>query len=170
MANIRPAAVLSALSLISLAACSSGGSEPPAEETTAPEIATEAEAPVAEPAGMPRTQAPEGARVFFITPQDGATVTSPVTVEFGLERMDVVPAGVDEPNSGHHHLLVDTELPPLDQPIPADPYHIHFGDGSTSTELELEPGEHTLVLLLGDHLHVPHDPPISSPTITITVE
>ena len=170
MANIRPAAVLCAVSLLLLAACSGGDSEPPAEDTVAPEVATDAAATVAEPAGMPRTQSAEGARVFFITPQDGATVTSPVTIEFGLERMDVVPAGVDEPNSGHHHLLVDTELPPLDQPIPADPYHIHFGDGSTSTELELEPGEHTLLLLLGDHLHVPHDPPITSPTITITVE
>ena len=170
MANDRPAVVFCAVSLLTLAACSGGDSEPPADEAAAPELATEAEAPVAEPAAMPRTQSAEGARVFFITPEDGATVTSPVMVEFGLERMDVVPAGVDEPYSGHHHLLVNTELPPLDQPIPADAQHIHFGDGSTSTELELEPGEHTLLLLLGDHLHVPHDPPITSPTITITVE
>ena len=170
MANIRPAAVLCAMSLLVLAACSGGEPAAPVEEAAAPAVESEAQAPAAEPVGMPRTQSAEGARVFFITPEDGTTVTSPVTVEFGVERMDVVPAGVDQPNSGHHHLLVDTEMPPLDQPIPADSYHIHFGDGSTSTELELEPGEHTLLLLLGDHLHVPHDPPISSPTITITVE
>lgn len=170
MANYNSAAVLSAASLVLLSACGGGEAEPPVEEETTPEATVETSAPVPEPSGLPRSDAMAGANVFFITPEDGATVSNPVTIEFGVEGMDIVPAGVDEKYSGHHHLLIDTELPPLDQPIPADPYHIHFGDGSTSTELELEPGEHTLLLLLGDHMHIPHDPPVSSPTITITVE
>jgi hypothetical protein len=130
-----------------------------------------AEAPAAtQPAAMPRTAAPDGAAVFFITPADGDTVSSPVLIEFGIEGMSVVAAGVNEAHSGHHHLLVDTDPPEMGLPIPADANHIHFGDGSTSTELELAPGQHTLRLLLGDHLHIPHDPPIMSAPITITVE
>jgi hypothetical protein len=126
----------------------------------------QAEAPMA----MPRTASPEGASVFFITPSDGETVSSPVSIEFGIDGMDVVVAGTDEAHSGHHHLLVDTGLPGLGVPIPADAAHIHFGDASTSTELSLEPGEHTLQLLLGDYLHIPHDPPLVSQRIAITVE
>jgi len=97
-------------------------------------------------------------------------VTNPVSIEFGIEGMSVVTAGVNDTHSGHHHLLVDTGSPDLGLPIPADANHIHFGDASTSTELTLEPGQHTLRLLLGDHLHIPHDPPVFSDTITITVE
>jgi hypothetical protein len=121
-------------------------------------------------AALPRTASVDGARVFFISPADGATVTSPVVIEFGIEGMAVVAAGDDSPGSGHHHLLVDTGLPDPGLPIPADENHIHFGDGSTSTELTLEPGVHTLQLLLGDHLHIPHDPPVTSDTISITVK
>ena len=84
--------------------------------------------------------------------------------------MAVVPAGNHMPHSGHHHLLIDTGLPELGLPIPKDESHVHFGDGSTQTEITLEPGEHTLQLLLGDHLHIPHDPPLSSARITITVK
>lgn len=116
------------------------------------------------------TPAPDGAEVYFITPSDGDTVSSPVTVSFGLEGMGVAPAGVEQKNTGHHHLLVDVEAPALDKPIPADDNHIHFGGGQTQTTLELEPGEHTLQLLVGDHTHTPHEPPIMSETITITVE
>jgi hypothetical protein len=124
-----------------------------------------------EPAAMPRTPSPAGARAFFITPTDGETVSSPVRIEFGIEGMDVVPAGVNEMNSGHHHLIVDADLPDdMGMPIPADDHYIHFGDASTSTEIALESGQHTLKLLLGDHLHIPHDPPVTSETITITVE
>lgn len=108
--------------------------------------------------------------VYFIHPEDGATVTSPVTVQFGLRNMGVAPAGIDLDNTGHHHLLINTDLPPLDQPIPADDHHVHFGGGQTETMIELSPGEHTLQLLLGDFLHIPHDPPIMSERITITVE
>ena len=85
--------------------------------------------------------------------------------------MSVVTAGTDQMHSGHHHLIIDAELPEnLGMPIPADENYIHFGDASTSTEVTLEPGRHTLQLLLGDHLHIPHDPPVTSDVITITVE
>lgn len=126
--------------------------------------------PAAAAPALPRTASVDGARVFFITPADGDTVTSPVSVEFGIEGMSVVAAGVNDANSGHHHLLVDTGSPDMDLPIPADANHIHFGDASTSTELTLEPGQHTLRLLLGDHLHIPHVPPVFSDTITVMVE
>ena len=122
------------------------------------------------PVSMPRTQSPADARVFFITPADGDTVSSPFRIDFGLEGMSVVKAGDDSPKSGHHHLLIDTALPDLGLPIPADEQHVHFGDGSTSTEVTLPAGKHTLRLLLGDHLHIPHDPPVMSDTITVTVE
>lgn len=161
---------LMALALL-LAGCGQQSAEPPAE-ATADDTAAPAAEPMAaaEPAMPSKSAAPDGARVFFITPADGDTVSSPVTVEFGIESMEVVRAGVASPNSGHHHLLVDTDLPDLGMPVPADENHIHFGDASTSTTLELEPGEHTLQLLLGDHLHIPHDPPVMSDRITITVE
>lgn len=122
------------------------------------------------PATLPRTASPEGASVFFITPADGDTVSNPINIEFGINGMDVVKAGVDQPNSGHHHLLIDTDLPELGAPIPADANHVHFGDGSTTTEITLPPGKHELFLLLGDHQHIPHDPPLVSNPITITVE
>ncbi|MED5239213.1 MAG: DUF4399 domain-containing protein [Pseudomonadota bacterium] len=121
--------------------------------------------------GITRSSAPEGAKVFFVAPQDGATVTSPVTIEFGVEGMDVVPAGTEQDNSGHHHLLIDLdEKPAMDMPLPATEHVVHFGKGQTSTTLELEPGEHTLQLLLGDWRHIPHDPAVLSQEITITVE
>ena len=175
MTKTTTALVLSATTLWLVAACGGGDNETPPQEdaTAAAAVASEPAATSTDlelPAGMPRTESVSGANVYFITPQDGATVTNPVDIEFGIEGMHVAPAGVDEPNSGHHHLLIDTELPTLNQPIPADDSHIHFGDGSTSTQITLEPGEHTLLLLLGDHLHVPHDPAVTSPTITITVE
>ena len=132
-------------------------------------VATET-AEASSPAVMPRTASPEGASVFFISPADGDTVASPVNIEFGIEGMSVVKAGDKQPDSGHHHLLVDTDLPDFGLPIPADEHHIHFGDGSTSTEITLEPGTHTLRMLLGDHLHIPHDSPIMSDPITITVK
>ncbi|WP_372985588.1 DUF4399 domain-containing protein [Marinobacter sp.] len=117
------------------------------------------------------TPAPEGAAVYFVTPTDGQTVSSPVTVRFGLEGMGVAPAGVERERTGHHHLLVDVDdMPAMDQPVPADERHIHFGGGQTQTTVELSPGEHTLQLLVGDHQHVPHEPPVMSEKITITVE
>lgn len=125
---------------------------------------------VDEPAAVPRTASAEGASVFFIMPADRTTVSNPIGVEFGIAGMDVVKAGDNQPHSGHHHLLIDTGLPDLGLPIPADEHHVHFGDGSSSTEITLPPGEHTLQMLLGDHLHIPHNPPLVSEQITITVE
>ena len=113
--------------------------------------------------------APEGAEVRIVSPRDGDTVGREFTVVFGLSGMGVAPAGVENDATGHHHLLVDVEeLPPLDRPMGNPP--LHFGGGQTETALTLEPGEHTLQLIMGNHLHVPHDPPIVSEKITITVE
>lgn len=118
-----------------------------------------------------RSPSPEGARVYFISPQDGETVQSPVIVRFGLQGMGVAPAGTDRANTGHHHLLIDlAELPATDKPLPADSNHVHFGGGQTETSVELAPGKHTLQLLLGDQSHVPHEPPVVSEKITITVK
>ena len=115
------------------------------------------------------TRSASDAEVYFISPVDGAIVDSPVTVRFGLRGMGVAPAGTDRPGTGHHHLLIDTGLPPLDAPVPADGQHVHFGGGQTETTIELEPGTHTLQLLLADHRHIPHEPPIVSERITIRV-
>ena len=111
-----------------------------------------------------------GATVYIISPMDGATVTSPVTILFGLDGMGVAPAGVEKTGTGHHHLIVDAPLPPLNEPIPADENHRHFGSGHTQTTIELMPGTHSLQLLLADHYHLPHNPPVHSKVVTITVE
>ena len=121
-------------------------------------------------ADLPRSPAPKDSELYFISPQDGATVKSPVTVRFGLRGMGVAPAGVAIENTGHHHLLIDAELPPQNVPVPADANHVHFGKGQTEASVTLAPGRHRLQLLLGDHLHIPHDPPVASKPITITVE
>ncbi len=120
-------------------------------------------------AGLPRSTAPAEARAYIISPQDGATVTSPFTVQFGLKGMGIAPAGVPMAGTGHHHLLIDVELPPLDQPVPADEHHLHFGKGQTEAVVTLAPGKHRLQLLLADYLHLPHEPPVASEPITITV-
>ncbi|HRQ64761.1 MAG TPA: DUF4399 domain-containing protein [Xanthomonadaceae bacterium] len=120
---------------------------------------------------LERRPAPEGAEVYFIQPKDGAVLPhGPIKVKFGLRGMGVAPAGIDFRHTGHHHLLIDLDqLPDFDQPIPADARHVHFGMGQTETTIELAPGTHTLQLLLGDWLHIPHDPPVLSERITITV-
>jgi len=117
-----------------------------------------------------RTPSPEGAEVYIISPADGATVTSPVTVQFGLKGMGVAPAGVEKAHTGHHHLLIDRDPPALDEPMPTEPGLVHFGGGQTETTIELEPGTHTLQMILGDMNHIPHNPPVMSEKITITVE
>ncbi len=116
------------------------------------------------------TPAPDDAEVYFIEPKDGATVSGPVRVVFGLRGMGVAPAGIAAPKTGHHHLLVDTTLADPSAPIPSDANHIHFGAGQTETVVQLAPGRHTLQLVLGDHLHRPHRPPVTSRRITIVVE
>lgn len=119
--------------------------------------------------GIVRTPSPEEARVYLISPADGERVASPFKVRFGLSGMGVAPAGVDAPDTGHHHLVVDAELPALNLPLPADDHHIHFGQGQTETTLTLPPGTHTLQLILADKNHVPHEPPVVSERITVTV-
>ena len=118
--------------------------------------------------GGPTPSAP-GAEVYFIDLKDGMTVPAKLKIYFGLRNMGVAPAGSDRENSGHHHLLIDTELPPLDQPIPNDFNHLHFGAGQTETEITLKPGAHTLQLLMGDKEHIPHTPPVMSPLIRVRV-
>ena len=118
-----------------------------------------------------RTKAPKGAKVFIESPKDGATVGPDVTVKFGAEGIAIKPAGDMTPDSGHHHLLIDQkELPPLDQPIPNDATHKHYGKAQTEDTIHLEPGTHTLQLDLGDAAHKQFDPPIVSKKITITVK
>jgi hypothetical protein len=117
-----------------------------------------------------RMVSPADAQVYIISPKDGAKVSSPVTVQFGLKGMGVAPAGVKIENTGHHHLLIDTDAPTdLSQPLPASEKVVHFGKGQTETQVKLTPGKHTLQLLLGDSTHVPHNPPVISKKITITV-
>lgn len=116
-----------------------------------------------------QTPAAENAELYFISPKDGDAVSNPITVRFGLKNMGVAPAGIQSGNTGHHHLLIDTDLPSLNLPIINDDKHRHYGLGQTETTLELPPGAHTLQLLLGDFAHMPHSPPVASKRITITV-
>ena len=124
----------------------------------------------AQQATLPRTPAPDGALAYIQSPNDGDEISSPFTVRFGLRGLGIAPALTQFPNTGHHHLLVDTDpLPPENQPLPATDKIIHYGLGQTETELELPPGVHTLQMVVGDHLHIPHLPPVISQKITITV-
>lgn len=109
-------------------------------------------------------------RTYIISPADGATVSSPVEVVFGMENFGVAPAGTVKDGTGHHHLIIDAPLPDLTQPIPANDNYRHFGGGQTQTSIELPPGKHTLQLLVGDYAHMPHTNPIYSEVVTITVE
>lgn len=119
----------------------------------------------------PAALADQHGHAYFIEPTEGAVVSSPIRVVFGLSKnWGVAPAGFDKDNTGHHHLLINTDLPDLSLPIPADDNHRHFGGGQTETEIELPPGQHTLQLLLGNFSHIPHAEPVLSEKITITVE
>ena len=124
------------------------------------------------PALADRTPAPRNAYLYIGWPNDGETLSAnrPFRVWFGLRNMGVAPKGVAKPNTGHHHLLVDSELPPFDEEIPSERNIIHFGAGQTETLLELSPGTHTLQLLMGDRNHIPHDPPVYSRKITVYVK
>jgi hypothetical protein len=123
------------------------------------------------PAAAGDTPAPANAHLYIGWPNDGEAIRSRrFRVWFGLRHMGVAPAGVEMNNTGHHHLIVDAPLPPFDEEIPADKNHLHFGAGQTETVIELPPGQHTLQLIMGDHSHVPHDPPVVSKKITITVK
>jgi hypothetical protein len=118
-----------------------------------------------------KSKSADDAMLYIISPLDGEAVSSPVKIVFGLEGMGVAPAGIKFNNTGHHHLLIDVaELPDVNSPIPSDDNHRHFGKGQTEALIELEPGEHTLQLMLGDHLHIPHDPVVFSKKIKISVK
>ena len=120
---------------------------------------------------LPKNKSAEGTTVYFISPKDGDTVGQTFTVRFGLKGMGIAPAGVQSPNTGHHHLLVDMAQPPnMEAALPVSDNVRHFGAGQTEAELKLPPGKHTLQLLFADYLHIPHDKPVMSEKITITVK
>ena len=116
------------------------------------------------------TPSPSNAFVYFLSPADEESISGKVKVRFGLENFGVAPAGIQIENTGHHHLIIDADLPSLNLPIPADDNYVHFGKGQTEVELELSKGTHTLQLLLGDFRHIPHDPPIYSKRIEVYVD
>ena len=119
------------------------------------------------------TPAPADAKVYFINLKDGDTVTSPVTIHFGLSGMGIAPAGTQVPNTGQHHLFIDAaplEGDALNEAIPMDEHHVHFGKGQTEAVVTLPKGSHTLQLVLGDWSHIPHNPPVMSERITVNVE
>ena len=116
------------------------------------------------------SQGSQAASVYFISPSNQETISGEVTVIFGLKNFGVSPAGLEVTGTGHHHLIIDAELPIMNQPIASDENHVHFGKGQTEVKLTLDPGPHTLQLLLGDYRHVPHSPPIFSKKIMVTVK
>jgi hypothetical protein len=142
--------------------------ENPARERLAAE-GTGAATPPPSDSTYKRQPSPPGAKVYFVYPKNGATVPQKVRVKFGLDGMGIAPAGFEKANTGHHHLLIDSPLPPFDEPIPSDFNHLHFGEGQTEEEVTLPLGKHTLQLLLGDANHVPHDPPVFSQPIQVLV-
>lgn len=117
---------------------------------------------------MKHSMSPEGAAAYIISPKNGDTVEQTFSVRFGLKGMGVAPAGIEKANTGHHHLLIDGKIPDMNMPLGSNVKH--FGGGQTESEITLEPGQHTLQLILGDHMHVPHNPPVTSEVITITVK
>jgi hypothetical protein len=117
-----------------------------------------------------RKPAPADARVYFVGLQNGAEVPSELTIRFGVTNMGVAPAGLDNPNTGHHHVLIDTNVPALDVPIPSDFNHLHFGAGQTEAVVTLPPGKHKLQLLFADENHVPHNPAVMSAPIEVIVK
>jgi hypothetical protein len=116
-----------------------------------------------------RKPSPAGAKVYLVYPRNGGVVPPETVVRFGLSGMGVAPAGVEKANTGHHHLLIDTPLPAMDEPIPNDFNHLHFGAGQTEAKVKLPLGTHTLQLLLADENHVPHDPPVMSQPVKVLV-
>jgi hypothetical protein len=125
---------------------------------------------VTAPALAGETPAPDGSRVYIVWPHEGEIIHGgKLWLRMGAQGIGVTPAGIVKPKTGHHHVILDAPLPPFDEEIPNDRNHLHFGGGQTEARLELPPGRHTLQLLLGDHDHVPHNPPLFSKKITITV-
>ena len=118
------------------------------------------------------TPSPDGAKLYFVNLKDGQTVTNPVKVVFGLSGMGVAPAGTEKAKTGHHHLIINETIEgeELNEPLPADEQHVHFGGGQTEVSIELPAGTHTLQLVLGDQNHIPHNPPVMSDRIKVTVK
>jgi hypothetical protein len=126
---------------------------------------------MASAADVPRTPSPAGAEVYIISPKDGATVPGTFKVQFGLRGMGVAPAGVDIPETGHHHLLIDVkDQPDMNAPLPMTDNIRHYGKGQTETEVTLPPGPHTLQLLVGDKSHIPMNPSVESGVIRVNVK
>jgi hypothetical protein len=140
-----------------------------AEQGAAPATAAGASHDSHAGGGPARHASPKNARVYFVYPTNNSYVSRTPVIRFGLVGMGVAPAGIEKANTGHHHLLIDTKLPAMDQPIPNDFNHLHFGAGQTEAQVTLPLGVHTLQLLLGDENHVPHDPPLYSAPIKVTV-
>jgi hypothetical protein len=138
-------------------------------DQTSPQAQAPAPAPTAAGGSAKRHPSPKDAKVYFIQPTDGGYISPNPVIRFGLLGMGVAPAGFEKANTGHHHLLVDAELPPFDQPIPNDFNHLHFGAGQTEAKISLPVGQHKLRLLFADDAHVPHDPPVYSNEITVMV-
>ena len=108
-------------------------------------------------------------KVYFINLEDGDRLESPFLIQFGLSGMGIAPAGTDRANTGHHHLLINVNDIDLSKPIPSSSNHIHFGGGQTESLIDLMPGDYSMQLVLGDMTHTPHNPPIISQRINITV-
>ena len=123
-----------------------------------------------EASAEPKVASPKGAKVYIILPKDGKKVKKKFTIKFGLKGMGIAPAGIKFPNTGHHHLIIDGAKFDMNLPLQASDQIKHFGGGQTEATIELPPGKHTLQLVLGDHLHRPHDPPVISKAISVTVE
>lgn len=154
--------------VLMLLACSTTEAPPPAP---APE-------PAAEPAPEPEPEAvkvpdlpavPEGAKVMFVEPADGAKVKSPLKIVFGAENLTVEAAGEVHEGGGHHHLIIDAGVIDPGTAVPKDEKHIHYGKGQTEVEVELAPGEHTLTMQFADGMHRSYGEPLSA-SIKVTVE
>ena len=116
------------------------------------------------------TPSPPDAQVYIIWPKDGAVIRGgKFWIRMGAKQVGIAPAGVKKPNTGHHHLIIDAEVPPLNDEIPSNKNYRHFGGGQTEARISLPPGRHTLQLIMGDHEHIPHNPPLVSQRITVTV-
>jgi hypothetical protein len=120
-------------------------------------------------ASLPVSSSPEGARVYIISPANGEAVGKILTVKFGLQGMGIAPAGMDKANTGHHHLLIDARRLPVAGRVMGGRV-MHFGGGQTEKTIELSAGKHTLQLVLGNYLHIPHQPMVVSEKITVFVK
>lgn len=166
MNHVRTLSLLLSATVL-LAACAKKEEAAPAAPAADPAAAAPEAA--AAPA-LKSSPAPEGAKVSFADLKDGAVVTSPLLVKFAVEGVTLAPAGTEEAASGHHHLVIDAELPPADAPIPVSENYVHFGKAQTETTIELAPGSHTLQLVFANGLHVPFSPQLASEKITVTVK